>query len=382
MLEPGENNRIWKTVADDQLTHLHEVTNFLQSEFGPAEGPPMWTSDLMRWKLGPTNPAGCGFLSYAVVDGRVVGSATLTRKRALLNGQEIACGEVGDTYTAAFMRRTGTPVELSAINSDPGHFINKSIFGRLVSDVFARACSQGIQLVYGTPNQNSYPGYTKKLGYTELLLNPIHCFSRPTSYLIGQRFPKLKLISCLLKFAEQPFLNITCMLLKLLNPGLSMSQVQPDDDAINALWDATKPDTGFSLIRDAAYWRYRYDENPLAKYDKFYFSKDGCLAGLVVCKKTGSPNSKQVFSLVEWMSLDKAAIGMMIACAIQKGFAMHKPGVINLWARDDQMLVRQLNYQLFLKRAKVPVIFAPTPLAPQMERLNDFCFAIGSSDAM
>ena len=105
------------------------------------------------------------YVSYATSDDKIVGTATLTKKRAIYNSQELVVGEVGDTYTLSDIIRNGKPTSLSNLNSNPNSYVNRSVFGRLISETTHRASIDGVSIISGTPNKNSFAGYTKRLKF-------------------------------------------------------------------------------------------------------------------------------------------------------------------------------------------------------------------------
>ena len=60
------------------------------------------------------------------------------------------------------------PLSKSNEYSDENNYINKSIFGRLAFESQKRAENKGIELIFGTPNKNAYPGWIKRLNYSEI----------------------------------------------------------------------------------------------------------------------------------------------------------------------------------------------------------------------
>ena len=132
-------NPTWVPVNGDDLQLMDKVVAFLQGEFCPSDADPLWSVEYFRWKLGPNNPAGAGYVSLAMLDDKVVGIVSLTKKRLLLNGKPVVGCEVGDTYTSALARRGVQPAVPSTLDPDPASFVNRSIFGRLASDARARA---------------------------------------------------------------------------------------------------------------------------------------------------------------------------------------------------------------------------------------------------
>ena len=102
-------NTEWVSVNGDDLRLINKAAAFLEREFRAADADPIWSVEYFQWKLGPSNPAGRGYLSLAILDDEVVGVVSLTKKRLLINGRHVVGGEVGDTYTSARVRRGSQP---------------------------------------------------------------------------------------------------------------------------------------------------------------------------------------------------------------------------------------------------------------------------------
>jgi len=373
----------WTTQADDRLECLEEVVSFLQRDFGVIGGVPTWTADYMRWKLGPSNPAGCGYMSIARCDGKVVGVVTLTRKRILVDGHEAVGGEVGDTYTSATFRRSGAPALMSPLDADPQSYVNKSIFGRLASEVFSRATADGVTIVYGTPNKNAFPGWTKRLGYGVVRNENYYCFSRPTARYFVRRFPWLGVIAPLLVFADRGLIRAQLMAMSFRAPHLDVSEELSSDDEIDRLWYSTRPQEGFSLVRDSRYWRHRYRDNPLCQYTLKSFRKNGALVGVVAMRETSQPGeNKRVLSLIEWMAQPPLSFSHLALLAFQdKVEGSEPPDVINFWA-SREMTGRDAKRLFFSRRTHIPVILGPNSFGHTAASLSRFSFHIGSSDAL
>ena len=171
--------KIWDIIIADDLSKIGDAAKFLQS-FYPPEIDTIWSEDYFRWKLGKQNPAGAGFMTLAICDNNVVGTTTITKKRLWINGKLIIGGEIGDTYTHPDFLRQGKPAALHKLTPDPEAYLNKSIFGRLVTETISRATNAGVSIIYGTPNANSMPGYTKRLNFIEYKNYPNRNYIRPT----------------------------------------------------------------------------------------------------------------------------------------------------------------------------------------------------------
>jgi hypothetical protein len=375
-------NTVWLSIGDDGLRYVDGMADFLQSEFCPFDGTPIWSTEYFRWKLGPENPAGAGYVSLALVDGRVVGVVSLTKKRLLIDGNETIGGEVGDAYTSVRMRRRAQPAELSELDSDPNSFINRSIFGRLASDVRARAETDGIQVIYGTPNQNAYPGWTKRLGYFEFKDYANQSFSRPTWRMVLKRYPGLGAVGGLLRAADNSVASAHAWLWRVAQQKFVFNQILPTDQEIERLWSRTKPATGFSLVRNAAYWRHRYITHPLAEYVLFCVRKNGELISVIAVRLASLGGNRQVFSIVEWMSEERVAFGYLLS-QIVHACRDREIDLFTFWTKASGAEARAAKFSLFSRRARVPVILANTPRGQEVSRSADnFQFFMGSTDAV
>jgi GNAT superfamily N-acetyltransferase len=114
---------------------------------GDSDGRRSHSGAYYSWKLRD-NPAGPGFVSLAVDGERIVGTTTVTRKHLYHRGRPMLAAEIGDTFTDPEYQRQG-------------------IFTALVKATRDRATAAGIEVIYGTPNPNSLPGYEKNLAFRQ-----------------------------------------------------------------------------------------------------------------------------------------------------------------------------------------------------------------------
>ena len=106
-------NQDWEVKSLDDLnpSELQLVADFFNEHF-PGVFYPKCTPDLFIWKLGSSNPAGQGFLTVAMSNGLVVGTASGTRKILIENNKIIEALEIGDTFTHPDFRKKGNVLHL------------------------------------------------------------------------------------------------------------------------------------------------------------------------------------------------------------------------------------------------------------------------------
>lgn len=373
----------WVTVNDDNLNLVDKMSDFLQSEFCPPTADQMWSPEYFRWKLGSPNPAGNGFVSLAMIDEQVVGCISITKKRLLVNGKEYLGAEIGDSYSSAVIRRRGRPLHLSSFDSDPKSYINRSIFGRLASEVRARAEDDGVSIIYGTPNKNAYPGWTKRLGYYDLVNYYNKTFFRPTSKFLVRKYPLLKFIKPILRGTEISWEIIQKHIYnQFQNKNLTYEICAPTEDELNDLWLHLKPACGFSLIRDASYWRHRYLEHPIAKYNYFSIREKNSLVGIVVTRLHMIEDNKCYVSITEWMIKEHIQFGYILSMILEY-YRNSGVDVFNYWADKSSEEARAAGKNLFVTRGKKPIIVADSPDGQLLLSMSSgIQFYIGSSDAV
>jgi len=374
--------KFWNTVNGDSLDCLEDLADFLHNEFSQDGADKVWSEEYFNWRLGEKNPAGKGYVSYAISDSKIVGIATLTRKKAIYNAQELIVGEIGDTYTLADIIRNGKPSLLSDLDSDPKSYVNKSVFGRLISEITHRASLDGVSVIYGTPNKNSLPGYMKRLGFLNHKKYSNTANYRPSFKLLSEKYRMLKP----LKFfhsVESLVFSLQRKIYSLLHgKGIKISVGMPEAGEINALWESIKPKIGFSLVKDAEYWYYRYNNHPLATYQFINFRKNGSLVAIVVVREFSYREGRRITPIVEWMSEKKISIGYLLAETLN---LMNGREVDYYYyyssAADSASLSSRGNF--FLYNQEAPIVFVKNDLSEEICGNNhSFDFHLGSSDAV
>jgi len=373
----------WSTVHDDKLGLVEKLSEFLQNEFCQDGADVMWSPEYFKWKIGSANPAGNGYISLALENGVIVGSISLTKKRLIINGVECIGAEIGDSYTAASIRRRGKPFKLSTVEHDPKSYKNKSIFGRLASEVRQRAELDGVSIIYGTPNKFSYPGYIKKLDYIELNHYVNKSYFRPTLMLLVKHYPILRGLYDFFTPIENAFIQLKLFGFKIFsNRKIKFDNVIPEDDEINNLWIKNKKKFAFSLVRDAEYWQHRYKDHPLAKYEYFSARDNGDLVGIYITRKFSSSHNKSSISVVEWMAGDEVNFGHALATIINY-YKNSRVDFFHLWAQESSKEAKAAAKTLFLLKRVAPIIIANTKKARDIKSASYMIsFFLGSSDAI
>lgn len=368
--------------VDFDLDFVSKSVEFLEGEFGNLVGGPKWTDELLLWKLSDVNPSGKGILVVAEIDGKIIATASLTMKRMILDGKEVLGGEIGDTYSAEKFRRLAVPKALIETNQDASHYVNKSLFGRLVSEIINHSPTLQCDIIYGTPNANSLPGYVKKLQFFKIRGYKNVSRSRPTSLFIKVKapLPRIILEVVIPVISKLSYLYRSLILFLFRPKKLIVKSLLALDEDIDALWQDCSPSEGFSLIRDSKYYNYRYRNHPFEKYNHHAFYIDGKLACmLTTCIKTDS-NGNNVVVICDYLKNKKISFLYLLNYIVDSH--AHLPVLkYNFWCEEYGQDFMSAMFSGFIGGSSAPVIFFESKktlvLAAPSIKMD---FHIGSSD--
>ena len=373
---------IWRHYDDDLLSMLPETVSFLNRTFGVPGADSVWSEEYFKWKLGNSNPAGSGHLSIALCEGEVVGTMSITRKRLLIDGKLVVAGEIGDSFSSPAVRRRGKPFDLISLDSNPNSYLNKSVFGRLATEVQLRAEANGIEIIYGTPNSNAYPGWTNKLGYFEIDQQDFTYYVRPRAEGIVRQYPKFSGIKRLLVPLDNFVTSVIKNCYSINNNRCIFDPVRPSCEKIDELWENTKPLSGFNFVRDASYWKHRYVDRPSVEYIYFSIIRDNQLCGIVVARSYVSLDLKKTISVTEWMINSEVPLNWLLA-ELMYYFCDHNAEIISIYADKNVIKPVVLIKNLFFPRVSIPVIYSNSIRAKELQSYGcSFNFYLGNTDAV
>ena len=208
-----------------------------------------------RWQF-QNNPAGHGFIMLAKDREKIVGHYAAIPARMLVNGEEILCGYSCDTMVHPHYQRQG-------------------LFAGLAKLVYEdMADSRRIFNVWGFPNDNSMPGFTRYLGWR-----------KANTLLARVALPEFKALFSKGDPSEFPSHP---------RQGLKVRPITRFGPQFDRLWRQHRPLEGIVQVRDSAYLQWRYLEAAKFEYKPFgLFSKNGVegyfvtriqkISGLKVC---------------------------------------------------------------------------------------------------
>lgn len=251
---------MWKAVKY-QPENLPETIEMAYEYYGES-----WISDsgYLKWQY-EANPAGPAIIQLA---------------------RDAATDRLAGQYVVIPMRFKAFAKPVSGILSlntlTRQIYTGQGIFTGLAKTVYQECGDQGLAFCYGFPNPNSYPGFTKKLGFTDLGSVPLLLRPLNVKALVKQR------LGALLGALSLPFQLLYRVKNRADNRYEVFSLTTFDRSALNSFWAKIQSKYPIMGVRDADYIIWRYFKNPYRDYQLYGIRKKGSaeLLGYIVGRCT------------------------------------------------------------------------------------------------
>jgi hypothetical protein len=240
-----------------------EIVSLFNSVFNLNRPLDQWV-----WKF-KENPYGGPFVSImrATADSKILGYHTVMPFPLNAMGKPLLACQTLDIVVRAENRMQG-------------------IFEKTGLDCTRQCEEAGVEAIMGSPNQSSYPGFIRSLGWSRILFLKHYLLRLEITDKL-QRFVKLrplaKLLGLLYRVPTRLTLSYHRFFLKLrVDRNLtffSSPTVPPDYDS---LWNACRPFEVLSIWKDSRYFKWRYDQNPAHEFTYHYLKKEGEIVALAV----------------------------------------------------------------------------------------------------
>lgn len=294
----------WEVKVLDDLDPdlLLLVCDFFNKEF-PGVYYPKCTPEIFEWKLSKRNPAGTGFLTVAISNGLIVGTASGTRKIMNEGGKSFEAIEIGDTFTHPDFRKSGSCITPFGPNATLDPYFSLSIFGRLVTETIERAHLSGVRFIYGTPNTNSRPPYLKRLHFKEVNKGQVS-----SNLIITPNFYKLRRFPRVAKFLVS-IIRLVNYLLRYLIMGRNSVLEITKEEFIQNLSElnfsaASEPDK-LSLAISTEILDHRYLAHPNHNYRFFKVIVKNQNRGVLITTEILRSNGIRSFVVSDWLISDR-----------------------------------------------------------------------------
>jgi len=224
-------------------------------------------TEWMRWWrwMYKDNPAGSGRIWLAEYNNKIVGHYAIVPVRLAIAGKTVLASQAMDALTHPDYRR-------------------QRIFESLASKVFSEAAKDGIHIVYGFPNQFSYPGHINKLDWfnianMQLMLKPLNwknaisVMTKNTA--LGAILSPLATLLCNKAFLMRNKVNAV--------EGLTVNEIASFDQRFDMLWPRVANQFQIMVERKSDYLKWRYGA-PETNYSIFIAEKHSEIWGYLVSK--------------------------------------------------------------------------------------------------
>ncbi len=237
------------------------VTNFTRRIWPEAE---IADEQYHRWQY-QENPAGLALAALAQDNAtrQVIGQFGAIPIRAVIDGEPRPAAIALNVATDPGYRRQGMFAALGAASGE----------------LMAQA---DVALAFAMPNQNSFPGFLSRLGYSHAGDIPFLVRPVSTRQLARSRL-NVPLLPDMAAFVARPFapplptqpVDVA---------GVEVGQVIQFDEAFDDLWKRLRNRHRVMVIRDASYLEWRYLRIPLREYHCYAAIVAGELAGYIVLR--------------------------------------------------------------------------------------------------
>lgn len=146
-------------------------------------------------------------------------------------------------------------------------FRGKGLFVETAKRCYQLAQSNGVKLLYGSPNEKSYPGFVNKLGWTETVeLSPLYYILNLRKLIqsrVSNLFGRLLLLPPLTVWLE--YKKRRNSVYPDVPAPVSVYQISEFDESFDFLWQECKSQFSVGVWKDSSYLQWRYVRIPRQK---------------------------------------------------------------------------------------------------------------------
>jgi hypothetical protein len=301
---------------------------------------------------------------FLVKDTDVIAATTsITPKSLLLNNEEILSAEIGDTYTDSNYQRQG-------------------IFSLLINEGRRNANNHGIKFVYGTPNDQSLPGYEKKANFKVIpklkvssLVFPINVkkvLQSKTNLLFSL------LVSPLLELLSFLHFKLRCLLISNASK-YQIKELKTVPVEWDQFWNEAKLDYDFIFNRDKKAITWRFFNNP-NKYKMLGLYDNQKIVGYLVYRiQFDESGNRLVLADYLFLKGHQSAFGVAVREVLNRGFS-NNVTTVSGWSVTNSEYASALKKYGFLTRGEVPVISHVDDFWEKLNCISKTHFTVSDSD--
>lgn len=214
------------------------------------------------WKY-KDNPAGNPIIWFAEYNDSLVGQYAVIPIKMKVGNGVFTCLQSVDTMTHPDYRKQG-------------------IFEALAKKTYEQAAGEEIHVIYGFPNELSYPGFVKKLDWFDVsllktMIKPLNLQNIVKNYISN-------------RFLFSVFIPSGNLLLKILSinkrpskvDALDINQISSFDDRFDNFWERISGVYDIGVVRDTAYLNWRFVNVPNTQYVIYIAERRDEILGYII----------------------------------------------------------------------------------------------------
>jgi len=346
-----------------EKSDLSRISSFFKQQF---RGPQRYgRADMFAWKIFE-NTTKEGFINLITDKDVVAATTSMVPKKLILNNKPILAGEIGDTYVATEYRRKG-------------------LFPILGNATRKQAQDEGMDFIYGLPNNLALPGWLKRADFLLMenlnirsLVFPLSAkskFQRLTGWFLAELFDALYRIYTRLyvdykKIRANKFSEYS-------SETSATIETFPED--WDEFWAQAAESHDFILDRSAASMKWRYIENP-EKYSFVVIRHQNNLVGYCIYRNVLVEGGQDI-TIADYLFLKghKYALNLCLNKIFEYSFVTSVRS-LNVWCENTSPYYDIFRKLGFRDQREIPVIFHCKGLSDEISKFSKAHFTIGDSD--
>lgn len=234
----------------------------------------------------------------------------------------------------------------------------QQVFTRLAEAVYREGEEQDVSFCYGAPNQNSFPGFIKKLEFTKMGDVPLYLKILNPFQVIADKLSWSKNMSMALRLNKDIVQTDNINIVTITNENVSL---------FDQYWQRIFRKYPVIGIRDAEYIRWRYIDIPLRDYQILMAIKEGTPQGYII-GRISEVSHMRCGMIVDFLVDEyEVKIGICLLNSLIKNFRKSRVGLLGCLMQETCEESKFLRKTGFFK---CPDKLLPQPFPIIYRKLN------------
>lgn len=261
----------------------------------------------------------------------------------------------------------------------------QKIFVSLAEEVYRECAENGYKFCYGAPNQNSHPGFLKRLQFRDAGIMPLFIKIIHPSYLVKERFS-----STVLEKMALPF-NL------LFKPGRQKGAADifevtlKNANLFDDFWRKNMNKYNVIGVRDASYMRWRYIEMPRRDYKIYAVQEGGRVKGYIIGRITEVAGMSCGMIVDFFVEPEQVEVGINLVRKLENFFYQNNVGLMGCLMQkhfEEAHILKKTGFFVcpkLMEPQPFPIIFRKfndMKHSELMENFDNWFFTMGDYDVI